>query len=39
MQGGGTRATPVDVRILAATNRNLEQMVSEGSSERIYIIV
>ncbi len=28
---GGTQATPIDLRILAATNRNLEQMVDEGS--------
>jgi formate hydrogenlyase transcriptional activator len=27
---GGTRTTRVDVRIVAATNRNLEQMVAEG---------
>ncbi|NMB36290.1 MAG: sigma 54-interacting transcriptional regulator, partial [Firmicutes bacterium] len=27
---GGTRNVPIDVRILAATNRNLEQMVSDG---------
>ena len=28
---GGNRIIPVDVRIIAATNRNLEQMVSEGT--------
>jgi formate hydrogenlyase transcriptional activator len=27
---GSTRTVPVDVRIIAATNRNLEQMVAEG---------
>ncbi len=27
---GGTREVPVDVRILAATNRNLENMISNG---------
>ncbi|MCA9712133.1 MAG: sigma 54-interacting transcriptional regulator, partial [Myxococcales bacterium] len=27
---GETRETPVDVRVIAATNRDLEQMVSEG---------
>lgn len=27
---GGTKPIPVDVRIIAATNRNLEQMVAEG---------
>jgi transcriptional regulator with PAS, ATPase and Fis domain len=27
---GGTRVTRVDVRVVAATNRNLEQMVKEG---------
>lgn len=27
---GGTREIPVDVRIIAATNRNLEQMVKDG---------
>ncbi len=28
---GGTKPIPIDVRILCATNRNLEQMVTEGS--------
>ena len=28
---GATRAEPIDVRIVAATNRNLEAMISEGS--------
>ncbi len=28
---GGTKPFPIDVRILCATNRNLEQMVAEGS--------
>jgi DNA-binding NtrC family response regulator len=28
---GGTSATPIDLRIVVATNRNLEGMVSEGS--------
>jgi len=28
---GGTKTTRVDVRLLAATHRNLEQMVAEGS--------
>jgi DNA-binding NtrC family response regulator len=28
---GGTNATPIDLRIVVATNRNLEGMVSEGS--------
>ena len=27
---GGTQSIPVDVRIIAATNRNLEQMVKDG---------
>ncbi len=27
---GGTKAIPVDVRIISATNRNLEQMAKEG---------
>lgn len=27
---GGTRVIPVDVRVIAATNRNLEQMMQEG---------
>ncbi|MBM3813499.1 MAG: sigma-54-dependent Fis family transcriptional regulator [Acidimicrobiia bacterium] len=27
---GGTQAIPVDFRVIAATNRNLEQMVKEG---------
>lgn len=27
---GGTRPTPVDVRIIAATNRDLEQMIQDG---------
>nr|WP_320133598.1 sigma 54-interacting transcriptional regulator [uncultured Holophaga sp.] len=28
---GGTRTIPVDVRVIAATHRNLEQMVKEGA--------
>ncbi|WEG12955.1 sigma 54-interacting transcriptional regulator [Pullulanibacillus sp. KACC 23026] len=28
---GGTKAIPFDVRIIAATNRNLEEMISEGT--------
>jgi len=28
---GGTRSSPIDLRIVAATNRNLEQLVEEGS--------
>ncbi|WP_216637379.1 sigma-54-dependent Fis family transcriptional regulator [Bacillus sp. FJAT-27445] len=28
---GGTRTIPVDVRVIAATNKNLEKMVEEGS--------
>jgi len=28
---GGSRAIPLDVRIISATSRNLEEMVSEGS--------
>lgn len=28
---GGTRSIPIDVRIIAATNRNLEDMVQDGS--------
>ncbi len=28
---GGTRTIPVDVRVIAATNRDLRQMVNEGS--------
>lgn len=28
---GGTRENPVNVRILAATNRNLEEMIAKGS--------
>ncbi|HYE25417.1 MAG TPA: sigma-54 dependent transcriptional regulator [Clostridia bacterium] len=31
---GGTRAVPIDVRILAATNRDLEQAVSQGAFRR-----
>lgn len=27
---GGTTATPVDVRVIAATNRNLEELINEG---------
>ncbi len=27
---GGTRPSPVDIRVVAATNRNLEHMVAEG---------
>ena len=27
---GGTKAIPINVRVIAATNKNLEQMVSEG---------
>ncbi|MHC5035982.1 MAG: sigma 54-interacting transcriptional regulator [Planctomycetota bacterium] len=28
---GGNRGTPVDIRIIAATNRDLDQMVADGS--------
>ena len=28
---GGSRPIPIDIRLIAATNRNLEQMVREGS--------
>ena len=28
---GGTKATPIDIRLIAATNRSLEAMVEEGS--------
>ncbi len=28
---GGTRTVPIDVRVIAATNRDLRQMVNEGS--------
>lgn len=28
---GGTKATPVDIRLIAATNRGLEKMVEDGS--------
>ncbi len=28
---GGTKMIPVDVRVIAATNRDLRQMVNEGS--------
>ena len=31
---GGTRTLRVDVRVIAATNRNLPQMVANGSSAR-----
>jgi two-component system response regulator HydG len=31
---GGTRAVPINIRILAATNRNLEQSVAQGSFRR-----
>ena len=31
---GGTKAIPINVRILAATNRNLEQAVASGSFRR-----
>lgn len=35
---GGTKIQKVDVRFIAATHRNLREMVQRGSSERIYII-
>ncbi len=28
---GGTKATPIDIRLIAATNRSLDEMVEEGS--------
>ncbi len=28
---GGTKAVPIDIRLVAATNRNLKEMVAEGS--------
>ncbi|MBN1957037.1 MAG: sigma-54-dependent Fis family transcriptional regulator [Desulfuromonadales bacterium] len=28
---GGTKATPIDIRLIAATNRGLEKMVEEGT--------
>ncbi len=28
---GGTRATPIDIRLIAATNRSLEELVDEGT--------
>ncbi|BCR06655.1 Fis family transcriptional regulator [Desulfuromonas versatilis] len=28
---GGTKAVPIDIRLIAATNRNLKEMVAEGS--------
>ena len=28
---GGTKATPIDIRLIAATNRGLEKMVEEGN--------
>ncbi len=28
---GGTKATPIDIRLIAATNRSLEEMVEEGN--------
>jgi len=28
---GGTKATPIDIRLIAATNRSLEKMVADGS--------
>ncbi|MER2255680.1 MAG: sigma 54-interacting transcriptional regulator, partial [Priestia megaterium] len=31
---GSTRAVSIDVRIIAATNQNLEQMVEEGKFRR-----
>lgn len=33
---GGNKEIKVDVRVMAATNRDLEDMVAKGSSGRIY---
>jgi len=34
---GGTRSIPVDVRVLAATNKDLQSLVKSGVSEKIFI--
>lgn len=34
---GSNKVVPVDVRVIAATSRNLEVMIAEGSSGRISI--
>lgn len=36
---GSGKPIPIDVRIIAATNRKLQEMVREGGFVRIYIIV
>ena len=38
MRIGGVKPTPIDVRIVAATNRNLEEMVLKESFATISII-
>ena len=35
---GGTKSIPLDVRIIAATNRDLEKMIEQENTERIFII-
>ena len=35
---GGTKAIPINVRVIAATHVNLEKAILEGSLGRIYII-
>ena len=37
MRVGGTESFKVDVRLIAATNKNLEVAVKMGNSDRIYI--
>ena len=34
---GGTEPIPVDVRIIAATNQDLRQLINEENSEKISI--
>ncbi len=35
---GGTQETPVDVRVIAATNRDLREMIANGRSVKTSII-
>ena len=36
---GGTKFIPVDIRVIAAMNRNLEEMVKKRNSEKTCIII